>query len=118
MEEITMERLLNNFNEVVEQFNELVENKDIEGVKKALSEKTNFKCFLDIGLASLIIIQVCINLCVVVGLIPVTGITLPFMSYGGTYTWCLIAILAIIQRINVETKVKLAHSIGKDKKKA
>lgn len=65
-------------------------------IKKALSEKTNFKCFLDIGLASLIIIQVCINLCVVVGLIPVTGITLPFMSYGGSSITMLLAAIGLI----------------------
>ena len=38
MEEITMERLLTNFNEVVNEFRQLVDNKDIAGVKKALSE--------------------------------------------------------------------------------
>ena len=38
MEEITMERLLTNFNEVVNEFRQLVDNKDIVGVKKALAE--------------------------------------------------------------------------------
>ena len=36
------------------------------------------------GLLSLIVIQVIINLGVVVSLFPVTGITLPFLSYGGS----------------------------------
>ena len=39
---------------------------------------------LSIGLLSLIVIQVIINLGVVTGLFPVTGITLPFLSYGGS----------------------------------
>ena len=38
MEEITMERLLTQFSEVVNEFRQLVDNKDIVGVKKALSE--------------------------------------------------------------------------------
>ena len=38
MEEITMERLLTNFSEVVNEFRQLVDNKDIAGVKKALVE--------------------------------------------------------------------------------
>ena len=38
MEENLMERLLNDFNGVLAEFNELVENKDIEGVRKVLAE--------------------------------------------------------------------------------
>ena len=63
---------------------------------RATLEKTIFKAYLDIGIASLIIIQVCINLCVVVGLIPVTGITLPFMSYGGSSITMLLAGLGFV----------------------
>lgn len=40
--------------------------------------------FLMIGMTSMIGIQTIINLGVVVGLFPVTGVTLPLMSYGGT----------------------------------
>ena len=65
-------------------------------LKKATNESNTFKCYLDVGIASLIIIQVCINLCVVVGLIPVTGITLPFMSYGGSSITMLLAGVGLI----------------------
>ena len=40
------------------------------------------------------------------GLFILTGVPLPFMSYGGSYTWSLIAALAIVQRINVETRLE------------
>ena len=43
-----------------------------------------FDFLLSIGLLSLIVIQVIINLGVVTALFPVTGITLPFLSYGGS----------------------------------
>lgn len=46
--------------------------------------KDLFGCFLMIGIISLIGIQTLINLGVVVGLFPVTGVTLPLMSYGGS----------------------------------
>lgn len=63
---------------------------------KAINENSVFKCYIDVGIASLIAIQVCINLCVVVGLIPVTGITLPFMSYGGSSITMLLASIGLI----------------------
>ena len=43
---------------------------------------------------------------VVVGLIPVTGVTLPFLSYGGTFLVCLVISLTIVQRVAIETKLK------------
>ena len=43
-----------------------------------------FGSLLMIGIISMIGIQTLINLGVVVGLFPVTGVTLPLMSYGGT----------------------------------
>ena len=32
----------------------------------------------------MLIFQTLLNLCVVVGIVPVTGVTLPFISYGGS----------------------------------
>ena len=83
--------------------------------RRCLNNRDALICY---GGAFYIFIHIMVNLFGIFGILPMTGVPLPFMSYGGTYTWCLIAILAIVQRINVETKVKLAHSIGKDKKKA
>ena len=55
-----------------------------EGVKIAKNCVDPYLCYVAIGLISLFAIQVMINLGVVVGLFPVTGITLPFISYGGS----------------------------------
>lgn len=63
------------------------------GLKLAKECKDIFGCFLMIGIVSLIGIQTLINLGVVVGLLPVTGVTLPLMSYGGSsLTITLIAV--------------------------
>ena len=52
---------------------------------KLISKSTSlFKSFLSLGLLSLFMVQVIINLGVVIGLFPVTGITLPLISYGGS----------------------------------
>lgn len=54
------------------------------GYKIALSCPDAFGSFLAIGITSTIVLQASINICVVTGLLPVTGISLPFISYGGS----------------------------------
>ena len=63
------------------------------GIKLALKKDNLFKKYLIFGLTFQIIFQAILNLCVVVGLIPVTGVTLPFLSYGGSSL--LISMLSI-----------------------
>ena len=54
------------------------------------------------GVAAYIFFHVAINLLGIMGLMPMTGVPLPFMSYGGSFTICLIAALTIVQRVSVE----------------
>lgn len=53
-------------------------------IKIALNESDLFKKYLVFGLSFGIILQATLNLCVVCGIIPTTGVTLPFISYGGS----------------------------------
>lgn len=53
-------------------------------VKISLNSDDLFNKYLSFGLGFGIIIQALLNICVVIGLIPVTGVTLPFFSYGGS----------------------------------
>lgn len=53
-------------------------------IKIALNCEDSFGKYLSFGLIFQIIIQTILNLSVVIGLIPVTGVTLPFLSYGGS----------------------------------
>ncbi len=55
-----------------------------------------YGCFLAIGLAAMIGIQTIINLGVVVGLLPVTGVTLPLMSYGGSSLTIMLSTFGIL----------------------
>jgi cell division protein FtsW len=52
--------------------------------KISLRQTDKFKKYLSFGFTFQIIIQAILNLAVVIGLIPVTGVTLPFLSYGGS----------------------------------
>ncbi|SHN15032.1 stage V sporulation protein E [Gracilibacillus kekensis] len=71
------------------------------GILTAVYAPDLFARLLAIGIVSMIMIQVMINISVVIGLIPVTGITLPFLSYGGsslTLTLCSVGILINISK--------------------
>ncbi len=70
-------------------------------IKISLNVSNNFYRFLCIGIAITIFVQVFINIGVVVGLLPVTGITLPLFSYGGSslmITMCQLAIIISISK--------------------
>lgn len=54
------------------------------GFRTAINAPNSFLGLMAVGLTSLIGIQAMINMGVVTGVLPVTGITLPFLSYGGT----------------------------------
>ena len=53
-------------------------------LKISLKQSNLFAKYLSFGLGMQIILQGALNLCVVTSLIPVTGVTLPFFSYGGS----------------------------------
>ena len=56
------------------------------------------------GLSFGIILQAIMNLFVVTGLVPVTGVTLPFLSYGGSSLLVSMASIGII--LNVDKTIK------------
>lgn len=69
--------------------------------------------YMAFGIGIGIFMHILINLGGLLGVIPLTGVPLPFLSYGGTYTVCLMISLAIVQRIAYETntrKIKLGNS--------
>ena len=73
----------------------------IRGFKIARKSDELFGKYLAFGITFQIAFQAILNLMVVVGLIPVTGVTLPFLSYGGSsllITLCSIGILLNISR--------------------
>ena len=71
--------------------------------RRSFTERGALICY---GIAAYIFIHIAVNLTGMFGLFILTGVPLPFMSYGGSYTWSLIAALAIVQRINIETKLE------------
>jgi len=71
------------------------------GLRTAITAPDLFGSFLAVGIVGMIAIQVIINIGVVTGMFPVTGITLPLLSSGGsslTLTLTAIGILLNISR--------------------
>ena len=54
------------------------------GINISIKQTDPFAKYLSFGLIFSLAFQTILNLMVVVGLIPVTGVTLPFLSYGGS----------------------------------
>lgn len=67
---------------------------------------TNRGALLCYGVAVYIFLHISINLMGLFGLMPMTGVPLPFMSYGGSFTLCLMVSLAMVQRVNIENKLR------------
>ena len=66
-----------------------------------------FGFLLVVGVTAHISIQVILNIAVVTNVIPNTGITLPFISYGGTSVMFLLAEMGIV--LNVSKHIKYRH---------
>jgi rod shape determining protein RodA len=56
----------------------------LRGVQLASTVKNRFGSLLSIGIVSVLTIHVVINIGMVMGIMPVIGVPLPFMSYGGS----------------------------------
>jgi cell division protein FtsW len=70
------------------------------GFKVALEARTLFGRFLAIGITSSITLQALVNVMVTTRVVPVTGITLPFISYGGTSLVATLAMVGILLSVS------------------
>ena len=71
--------------------------------KNSTSSRGSVICY---GVAIYIFLHMTINLAGIMGLLPLTGVPLPFLSYGGSFTLSLIFALSIVQRVAIETRMK------------
>ena len=60
--------------------------------------------YICLGVSVYIFLHILINLGGLFGIMPLTGVPLPFLSYGGSFTLSLIISLSMVQRIYIETK--------------
>ena len=73
-------------------------------IKIALNAKDRFGAMLASGVAFVIAVQTLLNIAVVTGSIPPTGLPLPFISSGGTSVMVFMAAIGICLNINKQSK--------------
>ncbi|WP_026881281.1 putative lipid II flippase FtsW [Clostridium akagii] len=76
------------------------------GIKIAMHAKDVYGTLLAVGITSVIAIQAMINIAVVTGAIPVTGVPLPFISSGGSALVINLAAMGILLNISSQTTKK------------
>ena len=75
-------------------------------ILKIAKESENLRCsVIAYGTFWLLTLHILINLLGVLALIPLTGVPLPLLSYGGSFTVNVILMLFLVQRVNIENKI-------------
>ena len=76
----------------------------LRGYWIALHARDRFGSLLAVGMTSLLAMQVFLNIGVVSGLLPATGISLPFFSYGGTALMIQLAEMGVVLSVSRQMK--------------
>jgi cell division protein FtsW len=74
------------------------------GMRTAILSQDPFARFLAFGITATILIQAFFNISVVLALVPTKGITLPFISYGGTSLFIMLVLIGVLLNITKEVE--------------
>ncbi len=76
----------------------------IKTIKVALNSTDRFGTYLSCGIASVIAVQVLINIAVVTGSIPPTGLPLPFISAGSTSLLVFMSAIGVVLNVDRQSR--------------
>ena len=76
----------------------------IRGYWIAMHARNRYSSLIATGVTTLLALQVILNVAVVTNLVPCTGISLPFFSYGGTALWLQLIEMGIILSVSRDVK--------------
>ncbi|HMP76068.1 MAG TPA: rod shape-determining protein RodA [Kiritimatiellia bacterium] len=71
----------------------------IGGFRAGLASRDKFGRLLATGVTTLLFCHVFVNMAMTVGLMPITGLPLPLVSYGGSFMLCTMAALGLVQSV-------------------
>ncbi|MEN2766576.1 FtsW/RodA/SpoVE family cell cycle protein [Ornithinibacillus xuwenensis] len=87
----------------------------LRGIFIARKCEDSFGSLMAIGISSMIGIQAFINLGSASGILPITGVTLPFVSYGGSSLLVLLVSMGILNNIAMSVKKKEQEPTSQDR---
>jgi cell division protein FtsW (lipid II flippase) len=82
----------------------------VAGVRIASGTQDPFARLVAVGVVTLLCAQVVINVGMSVGLLPITGMTLPFVSYGGSSLLCNFFAVALLISVSQHRPFLLTRS--------
>ncbi|CAM3686332.1 putative lipid II flippase FtsW [Corallococcus sp. ZKHCc1 1396] len=74
------------------------------GIRASLAAGETFGTYLGLGISSIIAFQATVNMCVAMGLLPTKGLTLPFVSYGGSSLVVLMGAAGVLLSLSANTQ--------------
>lgn len=81
----------------------------IFGIEIATVTNDPFGRLLAIGVVVMIVVQALLNICMTLGLAPITGMTLPFVSAGGSSLWANFIALGLLLNVAQRRPMLIAH---------
>ena len=85
----------------------------MENGVNAGSQYTSLVCF---GVSAIMFFQILFNVGAVLGLMPITGVTLPFISYGGSSLFVLSASIGLVMNVIAEDDKLKARKHSNERK--
>ncbi|MDQ6975322.1 MAG: rod shape-determining protein RodA [Mariprofundaceae bacterium] len=73
---------------------------------------TRFAALVTVGVCSIFMIYIFVNIAMVSGVLPVVGVPLPFVSYGGSALVSMLAALGMVARVSIEAHAVLPWQRG------
>lgn len=78
----------------------------------AVKARSSFHRLIAAGVAAMIFIHIFINMAMVMGMIPVVGVPLPFLSYGGSFMLAALMACGLLLHVHINRELQLPRNRG------
>ena len=78
----------------------------------AVKARSGFHRLIAAGVAALIFIHIFINMAMVMGMIPVVGVPLPFLSYGGSFMLAVLMACGLLLHVHINQELQIPRQRG------